>query len=390
MKLPNEDTGTPDETLALNGIKVLDVGTMTPGKYCTYLLANLGADVIRVERPVSGKRKISDEDLILNQGKRSITLNLRDDRGKALFLKLATETDVIIEGNRPGVADRNGMGYKAIKAKNPAIIYCALSGFGATGPLSQSPGYDLLFMGLSGMLRTLSGEQAVPINPHTYIADAVSGLTAAHAISTALHQRNHTGKGTFIDLAMLDSLFSLLAVSHGTRKLSEKDVPLTVPSEQPASPVYDIYAAADGTFLVLAAFRKTSQQALFNHLGRGDLVSGGATSDIRAFLRETFRMKSAEAWVTELTALDIEIGVVNHPTDAFDNPQLRYRGMIGTSTGNGTGQFEFIRPAIRSGEENIRGIQSMAPAIGEQTHDILGTLGITEAEITTLIDEGVC
>ncbi len=374
----------------LSGIKVLDVGTMTPGKYCTYLLATLGADVIRVERPVPGKNRTSEEDLILNQGKRSITLNLRDDRGKAIYLNLATETDVIIEGNRPGVADKNNIGYEAIKARNPALIYCALSGFGATGPLSQSPGYDLLFMGLSGMLQAVSSGQAIPATPQTYLADGVSGLTAAHAISSALHQRNQTGKGTFIDLAMFDSIFSLLAVSHGTRRLSDTGKPQPVPLNQPTSPVYDIYAAADNTFLVLAAFRPVSQQTLFRHLGRSDLADGATTSDIRTFLQDTFLMKRAQDWVKELAALDIEIGVVNQPAEAFDHPQLRHRGMVSTSENNNGTKFEFIQSATKFSANNKGTALSMAPDIGAQTHDILGTLGMTEADIATLIDDGVC
>jgi len=375
----------------LEGIKILDVGTLTPGKYCTYLLSDLGADVMRVERPVSKQRAVDDEDLILNQGKRSITLNLRSAAGRDLFLKLAAESDVIIEGNRPGVADRNNIGFDAVKQVNDTIIYCAVSGYGATGPLNQAPGYDLIFMGLSGMLRALSGARDLaPPNPHTYLADGISGLSAAYAITAALQGRERSGEGTFIDLAMLDSVFSILAVSHGVRKLSgdpEADTTGTV-AEQPASPIYDIYPAANNTFLVLCAYRDSSKQKLFEHLACPELAASTNSNQIRSFLTEAFSRKSAEAWVEELAPLDIEIGRVNHPSDAFDHPQLRHRGMVGTSSHPDAGEFEYIRPGFSTNAPLDRSQLDAAPRIGEHTEEVLKSIGLSKADLSTLRDEG--
>ncbi len=377
-------------TKPLNGVQILDLGTLTPGKYCTYLLANLGADVIRIERPVPKQRPVDDEDLILNQGKRSITLNLRNSAGKDLFLKLAAKADVILEGNRPGVADRNGFGYEAIKINNENIIYCAVSGYGVSGPLSQSPGYDLIFLGISGMLRELAGTtNAAPPNPQAYLADGITGLSAAYAILAALHNKERTGQGTFIDLAMLDSAFSLLALSHGVRKHSDL-VDMSARVDEPVtSPVYDIYTAADNTYLVLCAYRDASRQKLFQHLGRPELADMSDPDDVRSFLREVFLQKPAEVWVEELAPLDIEIGRVNQPFEAFDNPQLRHRNMVGTASHPDAGEFDFIRPVLNLDNLGKNELLNRAPRIGEDTNTILESIGVSKADLDSLQTEGV-
>jgi crotonobetainyl-CoA:carnitine CoA-transferase CaiB-like acyl-CoA transferase len=380
-------TSNPDDTGPLDGIRVLDVGTLTPGKYCTYLLADLGADVIRVERPVGTARPVDDEDLILNQGKRSVTLNLRTEAGRALFLQLAAEVDVVLEGNRPGTADRNGFGYQAVKQDNERIIYCALSGYGATGPLSQTAGYDLIFLSLSGMLQALTGNSAAPALPDAYLADGISGLSAAYAIMVSLFTRERTGRGAFIDLAMLDSTFALLAASHGVRKNEHK---AEHKAEDP-SPLYDVYAAAEDTHLVLGAIRPASRAALFDHLGRPDLAENTAeVIEMRTFLQEAFHAKTADVWVAELTLLDVEAAPVNQPEEAFDHPQLRQRGMIGTTSHPDTGEFEFIRPAFNplSADEREQP-SSAAPRIGQHTEEVLKSLGVTESRLTALRNEGV-
>jgi crotonobetainyl-CoA:carnitine CoA-transferase CaiB-like acyl-CoA transferase len=372
----------------LDGIRILDVGTLTPGKYCTYLLADLGADVIRIERPVSTVRPVDDEDLILNQGKRSVTLNLRSDTGKDLFLKLAADADVIVEGNRPGVAERNGIGFAAVEQQNQSIVYCALSGYGASGPMSQAPGYDLIFLGVSGLLRGLSGNADLPLNPHVYLADGISGLSAAYAITAALLNRQRSGQGRFIDLAMLDSVFSLLAVSHGTRKLSAGVAAGEVRTEQPPSPLYDIYTTAENTYLVLGAVREASRQALFEHLGRPELAGSSGSDETRAFLRKVFLKKSAETWVRELAPLDIEVGRVNHPDEAFDNPQLRARDMIGEALHPDVGEFEFIRPGLNLNVPERREPPSRSPRIGEHTGEVLHSLGVTASDLPALRGDG--
>jgi crotonobetainyl-CoA:carnitine CoA-transferase CaiB-like acyl-CoA transferase len=373
----------------LHGIRVLDVGTLTPGKYCTYLLADLGADVIRVERPTAATRAVDDEDLILNQGKRSVTLNLRTAVGQELFLKLATGVDVVLEGNRPGTADRNGFGYQAVRQVNERIVYCALSGYGASGPMSQAAGYDLIYLGLSGMLQAITGRDGLPPVPQAYLADGISGLSAACAIAVALFSRERTGLGTFLDLAMLDSTFALLAVSHGVRKAVRKNHD-AARAEPTVSPVYDVYAAAEDSYLVLGAIRPSSRLALFAHLGRPELAGApDEDGEARSFLCEAFREKRADAWVAELAPLDIEIGRVNRPDDAFDHPQLRAREMIGATSHPDVGEFDFIRAGWSPVSPAERKPLAPAPRIGEHTEEVLKTLEVDESRLSALRDEGV-
>ncbi len=372
---------------ALDGIRILDVGTLTPGKYCTYLLADLGAEVVRVERPVQDPGPVDDEDLVLNQGKQSIAINLRTDEGKALFLDLAADADVVIEGNRPGTADRNGFGYDAVSERNTRIVYCALSGYGATGSSSHAPGYDLIFLGLSGLLRALTGNDALPTVPQAYLADGISGLSAACSIVVALFARERTGEGAFIDVAMLDSVFSLLAVSHGVRKHH------AAVAHDAASPTYDVYAAAQETYLVLGAIRPSSRQALFEHLGRPELgESMGSSNDgaaaARAFLGQTFLRQRAEEWVAELAPLDIEIGAVNDPLEAFDHPQLRHRGMIDTIRHRDAGEVDVVRAAIAVDGSSKRVPLAPAPRIGEHTQAVLTSMGVDATRMATLRDSG--
>ena len=370
-------------TTPLSGIRVLDLGTLTPGKYCTYLLAGLGADVVRVERPVTADRVVDSEDLILNQGKRSITLNLRSEAGLSVLLKLAESADVIVEGNRPGTADRNGFGYNAVRGRKDDIVYCSVSAFGATGPLNQAVGYDLIFIALSGLLRAICPTVPVPSCPDAYLADGVSGLSATCAIAVALFNRERTGQGTFIDLAMLDSIFSLLAVSHGVRKESASPT-----AESITSPLYDVYQAADGSYLVLSAIRDNSKHALFTYLERPDLAASGQATEQRLFLEQALREKRADQWVDELGSLDIEIAAVNHPHEAFDHPQLRERGMVGETSHPDVGNFEYIRPGISLAGQSVAGALSRAPRIGEHTRDVLRSVGISDDRLGVMQADG--
>jgi len=183
-----------EEVLAMNakpldGIRVLDLGTMTPGKYCTQLLAHLGADVIRVERHTAVSDRIDEEDLALNRNKRSIALNLKTEEGKEIFCRLAEKADVILESNRPGVALRMGVDYETIRKTNNRIIYCSLSGFGQDGPYAQLPAFDMVFLAIGGLLGILSGKENPPFVPGAYISDAGSGLLATIGILAAVVMR---------------------------------------------------------------------------------------------------------------------------------------------------------------------------------------------------------
>ena len=374
------------------GIEILDLATLTPGKYCTYLLADLGASVLRVERPAASSSAISSEDLVLNRGKRSLTLNLRSDEGRELLYRLAERSDVVIESNRPGVAKRLGVDYERLKQQADRLIYCSLSGFGQDGPYSRRPAHDLIFMALSGALHALVGRHAPPFPPGLYLADAVSGLTAAFAISTALLHRERNGEGAYLDLAMFDSIFSLLATSHGLQRLSETST--VDEAETWSSPLYRVYETSDGRHLALAAIREASCRALFEALGREDLAaqawsSGDAASRVEEFLERTFKSATASEWTERLAPLDIEIAPVLSPKEAFSNPQLAARHMLIETMHPEAGALREIGSPLRAWSRGRSDAPEPAPRVGADTDVVLQDLGLSESDTARLRDAGV-
>jgi crotonobetainyl-CoA:carnitine CoA-transferase CaiB-like acyl-CoA transferase len=364
----------------LKGIRVLDVGTLTPGKYCTFLLAELGAEVIHVERPARDPGPVSNEDLLLNKGKKSLTLNLRSDEAVTLLRGLVGKTDVLIESYRPGVAARLGIDYDTIRLLNDRVIYCSLSGFGQNGPDSQRPAYDLLFMAMSGALDSLHGEGAPHSAPRAFVADAASGIFAALAVTTALFARERGGTGCYVDLAMFDCARALLAVSHGTE--GESGVSAGDDSEGYArDPLYNIYRTANG-YLALAAAEPAPRTALFDLLKRPELADTKDDDKIKVFLTEAFSAKSADEWVQILKARDIPAGPVASPGDAMDDPQLIFRGMSRDTAHPLAGRLRQIASPLHFGPSaaNAR----PAPVIGQDTDEILATIGCNPEEIERL------
>jgi crotonobetainyl-CoA:carnitine CoA-transferase CaiB-like acyl-CoA transferase len=366
---------------ALKGIRILEVGTMTPGKFTGFLLTGWGAKSLRIERP-SGPQDpaIGDEDLTLNRGKQSIALNLREPRGRDILLQLAAKADVFMESYRPGTAARLGIDAEAVRALNSRIVYCSLSGFGQTGPDRLRAAYDLNQQAETGFSHALAGG-GTPVTPDTYIADSISGLMAAFAISAVLRQREITGEGATIDLGIQESLFALLAVSHGTLRTN------TPAQEHRAA--YGSFEAANDTSLSLGVSRKASADALFKHLRRPDLADEGLLRGVpgaaaRAFLTEALRAKPASDWITELAPLDIEISIVHSPESAFDNAQLIKRAMT----------FETIHPIAGTLRQiGIPGVDARrltpAPLAGADTDAVLGELDYGPTEIAELKISGV-
>jgi alpha-methylacyl-CoA racemase len=373
--------------LPLDGIRVLDIGTLTPGKFCTSMLADMGAAVLRVERPAASAGAISQEDLALNRNKRSLALDLRADAGREILVRLAHRCDAVIESYRPGVAKRLGIDYASLSARNPRLVYCSLSGFGQTGPLANRPGYDLLFAAQSGLLSAIAGSGRAPAVPGAYLSDAVSGITAALAICAALVEQQKTGKGRYVDLAMLDSVFALLAVSHGVVSDGKG-----ADGDAYASPFYDIYETADGRHLALGAIRAESSRALCRELGRPEMAEKGfgnaqERAAASAFLAETFKRAPASEWMARLSALDIEIAPVNAPDEAFADPQLVARGMAPEDSHPASGRFRRIATPVRFFAERPASVP--APMVGQNSQEVLLEIGYSQAEIARLREQGV-
>ncbi len=368
----------------LAGIRVLDIGTLTPGKFCTAMLADMGASVVRVERPAAVS-SLTDEDLVLNRDKQSITLDLRADAGKEILLRLAERSEVALESYRPGVVSRLGIDYEVMKGRNPRLIYCSLSGFGQDGPCANRPAYDLQFVAASGLLSALCGSVKPPMVPGAYLSDAVSGVMATVAICAALVQQQKTGTGRYIDLSMLDSVFSLLSVSHG---ISHRDRAQEV-ADPAASPFYNLYETADGRYIALGAIRPSSCKALCSELGRPELGERPPANDAEraqlfAFLKESFRRATAAEWISRLAGLDVEIAPVNTPQEAFADPQLVSRGLVVEASHPDAGEFRRIGSPIRFVPETGASAPTPAPLPGQDTEEILRELGYTSGAIAQL------
>ena len=360
---------------------------MLPGKYCTFILADLGAEVVRVERPVSDSRSIDDEDLILNRNKRSLTLNLKEKQAKQIFDRLAQKADVVLESYRPGTTARLGVDYESIRKINPAIIYVSLSGFGQDGPYSQLPAFDMIFLALGGVLGLVGGKNNPPVVPGIWIADACSGLLAVVGILTALIARQNTGNGQYLDLAMLDSILYLLATVSGFRKPSGEFAQEDA-LDSTVSPGYNIYETADGKYLALGTFRPQSWRTLCQALDRRDLidqqwVAGDKRSETISILQEAFRTKNRDEWYQQLRDLDIEVAPVNSIGEAFDDPQVLHRQMVNDVEHPVAGQMRQIGQPFKFSETPGR-IEQPAPYIGQHTDAILMEIGYSESEIGDL------
>jgi crotonobetainyl-CoA:carnitine CoA-transferase CaiB-like acyl-CoA transferase len=372
--------------MPLEGIRVLDLGTMTPGKYCTLMLADFGADVIRVERHTARTTKIDEEDLVLNRNKRSIGLNLRTEEGKQVFYRLARKADVILESNRPGVAKRLGVDYDTLRKMNPGIIYCSLSGFGQGGPYAQLPAFDMVFMAIGGLLGLFPGKGRPPLVPGIYVSDAGSGLLAVIGILLGVTAREKTGKGQYIDLAMLDGALSMLSIVSGGLRASGEPYKGDMPGM--VMPGYNVYETRDGKHLALGIFRPRSWQTLCQALGREDFVehqwaTGSKQAEIFSFFEEVFRAKTRDEWCGQLRELDVEIGEVNSLPEVYSDPQVLHRQMVEEVDHPVAGKSRQIGIPIKLSETPGR-IRRVAPCIGQDSEAILQELGYDKQQIDAL------
>lgn len=387
----------------LKGTMILDCTRLLPYQYCTMLLGDLGAEVLKVEKPGEGdygrwadsdRARESEAFVMTNRNKKSMTLNLKHDKGREIFKKLAVEYDVLVESFRPGVMDRLGLGYEDIRQINPSIIYCSSTGFGQTGAYRMRVGHDINYLGYSGIL-ACTGEQAgKPVLPGIPIGDmAGGGLATAMAILAAIVGRERTGRGQYIDVAQTDILTSL-----NVRNIAEV---LAQRKGRHARPVdlrgfsicYNTYKTSDGKFIALGAvepkfwnnFCKTvgKEEWIEKHLLRyedGDKV----TEEIKRL----FASKTRKEWEEIFSDVDACITPVLSTEETFANEQLGQRRMISFKDDPHRG--ETIRLGFPARFSNALDVdRSAAPFFGEHTTEVLAGIGYSEEEIEDLLDAGV-
>jgi crotonobetainyl-CoA:carnitine CoA-transferase CaiB-like acyl-CoA transferase len=376
--------------LALGQLKVLDLSRQLPGPFCSMLLADLGADVIVIAAP---NDPMGLGIPLVSRNKRNMTLNLKEPEGKAIFRKLAADADVVLEGFRPGVTARLGIDYEQLRALNPRVIYCSLSGYGQDGPYRDRVGHDINYLGYAGVLDLVGAAGGPPVIPGVQIADIGGGaLMAAIGILAAAIARAETGRGQMVDIAMLDGSFAW-NVFHVMLHLVTGQVPQRGRTRLTGHhPCYAIYETRDGRYLTIGALEPHFWVTLCRHFGREDFIEtqyaeGAKREEMFAFFRAAFREKTLAQWLAELGDKDVCIGPVNTLEEALVDPQVRHRQMavdVDTPSGRQTALGTPIKLS-----DTPATVRTPPPGFGEHTDRILAELGYDTAAIADLRARGV-
>ena len=390
---------------ALEGIKVLDFCRNAPGMFCTMILGDLGADVLMLERPMTGERAAYEKVVsgiatpederkfatydALRRNKRSLALNLKEPEAREIFYSLAKEADVIVEGFRPGVMDRLGVGYEKVKEINTKAVYCSVSGYGQTGPYANMAGHDLNYISFSGVLSMIGySEEDKPAIPLNLLADyAGGGLCGAVAVLAALMARHNTGKGQYLDIAMTEGVMYMLAAVVSGFYGEGRSPKRGMSRLNGGATYYNVYRTKDNKYLSIAAIEPWCWVNLCKALGREDLADkqgaeGQERDDIAKFLEETFATRTRDDWFEFLKDQNISVGKVYSMEEALSDPHAVQRGMVG----------EVEAPEVPGGKVNQIGIpihmsdtpgkvRHVGSVTGQHTQDVLLTLGYSLEQI---------
>jgi alpha-methylacyl-CoA racemase len=365
----------------LEGVRVLDFTLLPPGAYCTLMLADLGAEIIRVESPAQRGKPSTVFGLTgISRGKRSITLDQRSPRANEVLLRLAASTDVVVENAKPGVMEERGFGYRQAAEVNPGLVWCAITGFGQDGPYADQAGHDLSYMAHSGLLAALA---TPPWLPQTTLPVPVGALMAAMGVQSALLQRHKTGLGAHVDISLSEAATWLLAGGFGA--FSEK------PMGIPAGPDRRLYLCADGKLVSVAAAEPKTWGALCQGLNTPDLAEQlhkretAETTTQR--LTEVFATRPAAEWVAILGPMGAAVTAVNHGADIAQDPHVKARGTLVKVDGADV-PANPIRLVARDGDRSTTATDS-PHAVGQDTEAVLGAAGFSASEIAALQSDGV-
>lgn len=389
--------------MKLEGIRVLDLSLFLPGPTASLMMADHGAEVIKIEalgegepnRHIGQRRGTPPDDSSVyfdctHRGKKSLTLNLKAEAGRELFMRLVETADVVIEAFRPGVVKRLGVDYAAVAARNPRIVYASISAFGQTGPLVDRPAHDLAVEATCGLLSVNVDERGRPCLPAMPAGDMLAATLTLAGVSMALYRRTITGRGDYLDLAMMDSILSCMPNNMGA-VFADKRPP--VPSEERiwgGNAFYRIYTCADGEYVVLGGVEMKFVRNLLTALGREDLIDlcrrpGSGQRPVIEFLEATFRQRTRPQWEAFMADLDVCFAPVNDLRTGLDHPQVRARAMVIEDERG----HEHLGVPLKFADEAARPRLS-APAHGADTEALLEELGIDATERARLRAEGVC
>ena len=389
---------------ALEGIRVLDLSSYIAGPFATMLLGDLGAEILKVEVPGEGDpfrswekepKNYSPLFCSFNQNKKSLTLNLRSQEGKKIFLRLAREADVIVENFRPGVVDRLGIGYEALREDNPRIIYCSISAFGQNGPYRDRPGYDTIGQALSGLLSILTDLRS-PNGPGAPFSDHLGGIYGCYGILAALMARERTGKGQKVETSLLEATMSFIGYTI-TQYLATGEVP-TMVSRLHQAQVY-AFVAGDGlAFVVHLSHPKKFWTGLTEVVELPDLGEDPRFKDregrmkhydlIREILQKVFKNGPRDHWLKLLEEKDVPSAPLRTFDEVFDDPQVRYLDRLVGLNAPGLGTIQMVKNGVTLSETPAE-ISTRPPRLGENTEETLHRLGYGPKEISDLREKGV-
>ena len=386
--------------LALEGVRIIDLTRLLP---FTTLLADLGAEVIKVEEPTIGDhcrlvppfiKGQSSYFMLIHRNKKSMTLNLKSEKGREIFYKLAERSDVIVENFRPGVVKRFGVDYESIKKVNPKIVYCSISGYGQDGPYRNLSGHDINYIGIAGILGLTGYRDGPPIVPGSQIADLGGGCSLATiAILVALIAREKTGEGQYIDVSMTDGAVSWLTIP-ASYYFAEKEPPeRSVLPVLGGFPCYSVYECRDGKYISIGCLEEHFWVNLYRALGKEEHVRsqwmvGEERARIFSEFKDIFRTKTRDEWFEILAKADVCAAPVYSLDEVFNDAHVLHRKMVIETEHPIAGKIKLLGIPIRFSETPGE-IRIPAPRLGQQTEEILSWLGYTEKEMNEMRRLGV-
>lgn len=385
----------------LAGIRVLDFSHHAAGPWATTLLGDMGADVVKVEKPGRGDSiryvgnlpsEIGSLNFWgLNRNKRGIGVDLQNPAGRDLLERLALRADVLVENFRPGVMDRHGLGYDDLRARNPRLVYCSITAFGPRGPLAQKPGMDLILQATGGIMGHTGEAEGPPIKAAPPVADIASGVYAAYGVIGALYERERSGVGQRVELAMLDAVLSLYA-DVATNTLTAGTQYGKFGSGHPDIVPYQAFRARDGWFIV-ACLTNAFWKRLAPAIGRADLLDDPHfktmkdrvehREEVVATLAKIFETRDVAEWITLLEENDIPTCRVNRLEEILAHPQVEANGAVVEKEHPTLGRVRTLAPTVTLGA-TPSALARTAPALGQHTREVLAEAGLAASEIDDL------
>jgi formyl-CoA transferase len=391
---------------ALDGIRVLDLSRVLAGPYCTMQLGDMGAEIIKIEQPGTGDDTRrwgppwaggeSAYYLCANRNKKSVTLNLKDERARDILRELARQSDIVVENFKVGALDRMGIGYEALSAVKPQLIWCSITGYGQDGPFADHAGYDFVAQGESGLMSITGEVDGEPMKEGVAVVDITTALFACNAILAALHARERTGRGQRIDAALMPSAVAWLA-NVGSSYLVSGEMPKRYGNAHATIVPYQTFKARD-QWIIVGVGNDRQFQALCAMLGIPEIASDErfATNPQRvahrdeliALLADIFVTDVGARWLDGMSAAGIPCGPINTVDQVMTHPQIEHRGMIVAVPHPTAGSVKVVGPPVIMSDTPAQ-VRSHPPLLGEQTDEILrGRIGLSQDEIARLRDEG--